>query len=161
MGAAWKQRIISAAGKHLLVSFLFFLFLLTVDWTLFSAFSFLEREDKILSQHWFGIVPKAQSVLHCHCVFKLFKIKTVPLGNEKKWNVMRTLRQAMRCSYREALKSGQPTVRNEVLLTSLWQSLQADSSPVEPSDNSSPQPTAELQSHERPSWIPNSEPVRW
>ena len=83
MGAVWKQRIISAAGKHRFGFFLFFLFLLTVDWTLFSTFSFLEREDTVLSQHGFGIVPKAQSVLHCHCVFKLFKIKTVLWGMKK------------------------------------------------------------------------------
>ena len=70
-------------GSTVLVFFLFFLLLLTVDWTLFSAFSFLEREDRVLSQHWFGTVPKAQSVLHCHCVFKLLKIKTVLWGMKK------------------------------------------------------------------------------
>lgn len=63
---------------------LFFLSLLTVGWTLFSAFSFLEREDIVLSQHWFGTVPMAQSVLHCHCVFKLFKIKTNFWGMKSK-----------------------------------------------------------------------------
>lgn len=110
------------------------------------CFLFLEREDIVLSQHWFGNVPKAQSVLHCHCVFKLFKIKTV-LWGMKKQNVM-TLRQAMRCSFHEALKSGQPPVRNEVL-TSIWLSLQAD-----------PLPQLSLQITAVPSQLLNCNPMR-
>lgn len=50
---------------------IFILFLPTVGWTLFSAFSFLKRGHSFKSALIWDCAY-GTSVLHCHCVFKLF-----------------------------------------------------------------------------------------
>lgn len=64
----------------LLWLFLFILFFPTVDWTLFSAFSFLGREDIALSQHWFGTMPKAHQCFIVIVFLRFLKLKLFILG---------------------------------------------------------------------------------